>query len=130
MFKCRKHVRLQMGLIMLKYGSVPSTSLPPRTTYLICLLVDCFIFGSPESSADLAHFNFNFLNFLGEMRTILLSHDYITFSHLNLDLLKFSHLNFFLILWHFHVTLTIEFLISLFSQSTVNTSTSFSNHLG
>lgn len=56
-FKYIKHTRLQRRLAILKYSSVLSTFLPPKSTYF-CLFVDSFIFGSPEFSADLAHSGF------------------------------------------------------------------------
>lgn len=61
-FKCIKHTRLQRRLC---WNAVQSlVLLPPKSTYF-CLFVDCFIFGSPESSADLAHAGFFFCCFIG-----------------------------------------------------------------
>lgn len=56
--------------MILKYSLSP---VPPSSQELhVYLLVVHFVFGSPESSADLAHLDFFFFFIsLGEMRTIL-----------------------------------------------------------
>lgn len=90
--------------MILKYSLSP---VPPSSQELhVYLLVVHFVFGSPESSADLAHLDFFFFHFIRRDENHTLSYR-ITFSHLNLDLFRFFHLNFFLILCHFHVTLTV-----------------------